>query len=211
MNFLKLRNHASRPPLLEADLLPDPFQQFGIWMQEAVAAKLPEPTAMTLATADAKGRPSARTVLLKAFDERGFVFYTNYGSRKARDLAENVAVALLFHWTVLERQVRIEGRAERVSREESDAYFHSRPRGSQLGAWSSRQSEPIANREALEASVREVAARYAGQSVPLPDFWGGYRVTPSLIEFWQGGAHRLHDRLCYTLSEGGWRIERLSP
>jgi pyridoxamine 5'-phosphate oxidase len=166
---------------------------------------------MTLATASPDGAPAARTVLLKAFDAQGFVFYTNYESQKGKDLAANPRATLLFCWLALERQVRIDGNVARVSREESEAYFHSRPIGSQYGAWASRQSSVVENREALDAKLREVEQQYAGQTVPLPPYWGGYRVTPTMFEFWQGRENRMHDRLRYRRNGDGWKIERLSP
>jgi pyridoxamine 5'-phosphate oxidase len=199
--------------LSEADLDPDPTHQFQRWFDDALAAHLLEPNAMTLATATRDGRPSARMVLLKGFDARGFVFYTNYESRKGGELAANPRVALVFFWVELERQVRVEGRVKRVSAEQSDAYFHSRPRGSQIGAAASHQSQIIPGREPLEAHVAELEAAYPGETpIPRPDFWGGYRVVPDIIEFWQGRPSRLHDRLRYGRQPGGsWQIERLSP
>jgi len=198
--------------LSEADMDADPIRQFEAWFQHAVAANLPEPNAMTLATSTPDGQPSARTVLLKAYDASGFTFFTNYEARKGRELTTNPRAALLFFWPALQRQVRIEGTVERVSEAESDAYFRSRPVGSQLGAWASRQSEVIAGRDELEARVRELAQRYADREVPRPPFWGGFRVRPLTIEFWQGRPDRLHDRLRYIRGEaGGWRLERLSP
>jgi pyridoxamine 5'-phosphate oxidase len=166
---------------------------------------------MTLATADAAGRPSARMVLLKGFDERGFVFYTNYGSRKAGELDANPAAALVFWWPPLQRQVRVEGNVERVSREESEAYFRTRPLGSQLGAWASAQSQVIAGRAELERRLEELTARYGDGDVPLPPFWGGYRIRPEVVEFWQNRPNRLHDRLRYRRTPTGWTIDRLSP
>jgi pyridoxamine 5'-phosphate oxidase len=185
--------------------------QFGRWFADAEAADLIEPNAMTLATADAGGRPSARMVLLKAFDQRGFVFYTNYGSRKAGELTGNPAAALVFWWPPLERQVRVEGGVERVTREESEAYFRTRPLGSRLGAWASEQSRVIVGRVDLERRLEELEARYGDGEVPLPPFWGGYRVHPEVVEFWQHRPNRLHDRLRYRRVPGGWTIERLSP
>lgn len=190
---------------------PDPIALFREWYQAAERAGIFMPEAMTLATATPDGRPSARTVLLKGFDARGFVFFTNYGSRKARELTENPRAALCFHWAVLERQVRIEGTVTRTTVEESEAYFRTRPRGSRIGAWASRQSEELDSRETLEARVRELDAKYPGENVPLPEFWGGFRVAPERIEFWQGRLNRLHDRLLYTRQADGWQIRRLYP
>jgi len=198
--------------LLESDVDADAIRQFQTWFAQALAAELPEPNAMTLATATPDGQPSARIVLLKAFDDSGFTFYTNYEGRKGRELAANPRAALLFFWAELQRQVRIEGEGERVSDVESDEYFRIRPLGSQLGAWVSHQSEVIAGREVLEARAIELAQRFAEGEVPRPPFWGGFRVRPSVIEFWQGRPDRLHDRLRYQrVQPAGWRIERLSP
>jgi len=199
-------------PLLESDVDPDPLRQFERWFSDARSAGIRAPEAMAVATANAAGEPSVRMVLLRGFDEYGFVFYTSYESRKARALAENAHAALLFSWDALGRQVRIEGRAERVERAESAAYFRSRPRGHQAAAWASRQSAPIRDRGELQAAVREVERRFAGAEVELPPSWGGFRVAPSAYEFWQHREDRLHDRLAYRPnSAGGWRIERLSP
>lgn len=212
MNVADIRREYERTGLSEEDLAPNPVEQFGRWLAQAMEVDPQEFTAMTLATADREGRPSARIVLLKGWDERGFVFYTNYESRKGRELDENPRAALVFYWAALDRQVRIEGTVEKTSWEESEAYFHSRPLGAQIGACASRQSLPLPRREDLEQAVRELEERFGGGEVPLPDFWGGYRVVPGLFEFWQGRRSRLHDRLCYVrLPEGGWRIERLSP
>lgn len=211
MNVSNVRREYGLAGLSESDLAADPIEQFRLWLDQAMAAYPEEFTSMTLATADREGRPSARIVLLKGVDERGFVFYTNYESRKARELEQNPRAALVFYWSALDRQVRVEGTIERTSREESEAYFRSRPPGSQVGAWVSPQSRPIAGREELEEKVRQAAERFAGD-VPLPDHWGGFRVRPDVLEFWQGRPSRLHDRLCYIrLADGGWRVERLAP
>ncbi len=214
MSFGDLRREYGSRTLIESDAHRDPIVQFRQWFEEAVRAELTEPNAMTLATVGAEGDPSARTVLLKGFDAGGFVFYTNHDSAKGRDLASRPRAALLFFWAQLERQVRIAGPVTRVSTEESEAYFHSRPRESQLGAWASPQSSTIANRETLDDAYRRVETQYVdpGVPVPLPPHWGGYRVAPERMEFWQGRASRLHDRLLYTRrADGQWRIERLAP
>ena len=198
--------------LQETDLHPDPFQQFRAWLAAAVAAQPINPEAMTLATATPDGRPSARMVLLKGVDERGFVFFTNYESRKGSELEANPRAALVFYWAVLERQVRIEGRVERTSAAESDAYFRSRPWGSRLGALASPQSQVIPDREVLEQRMIELRRQYPDDDIPCPPFWGGYRLIPISIEFWQGQPNRLHDRLCYERrGDGGWDIRRLAP
>ena len=208
----RLREEYTRAGLTESEANPDPIEQFRTWFDEALASNLHEPNAMTLATATPAGRPSARIVLLKGFDERGFVFYTNYEGRKGEELEANPHCALLFYWGELERQVRIEGRVRRLPDRESDAYFAGRPRGSQLGAWASEQSRPVKDRDTLERRLRELEAEYEGREVPRPPFWGGYRVEPETIEFWQGRGYRLHDRLVYRRSEdGGWNRERLQP
>jgi pyridoxamine 5'-phosphate oxidase len=192
-------------------MINDPFARFGELLEQARSSDIPEPTAMALATADGEGRPAVRMVLLKGFDHAGFVFFTNLESRKALDLAANPRAALCFHWQPLEIQVRVEGRVTPVSEEEADAYFASRPRGSQIGAWASQQSRPLSAREELEERILETEARYAGVTVPRPPFWSGFRVAPDRIEFWSGRPSRLHDREVYHRAEGGWRVERLYP
>ena len=200
-----------RDGISRKDMDSDPFKQFETWYQQAEQAEIRYPNAMSLATAGADGMPSVRTVLLKAFDEQGFVFYTNYGSSKAKQLAQNAQAGILFHWLELDRQVKISGHVERVSTAESVKYFMSRPRGSQLGAWCSSQSEPISSRQMLETSWEQMKRRFKDKEVPLPDFWGGYRVKPETIEFWQGRDSRLHDRLEYRRDNDQWVIERLAP
>jgi pyridoxamine 5'-phosphate oxidase len=211
MSLADLRKDYTMSGLLEKDLARDPFRQFDKWFQEAEAAKLVEPNAMTLATATKDGRPSARTVLLKGVDGRGFVFYTNYESRKGRELAENPRASLAFPWIALERQVIIEGTLVKLSREESAAYFHSRPRASQLGAWVSQQSSIITGRSVLEDAMKALEKKHAGAEIPLPPSWGGYRLSPESVEFWQGRRSRLHDRLRYRREAGEWIVERLAP
>jgi pyridoxamine 5'-phosphate oxidase len=206
-----MRREYAREALAEADVDADPVVQFGRWFEQAEQAGLLEPTAMTLATATPDGRPSARMVLLRGFDQRGFCFYTNYDSRKGAELAANPQAALVLWWGELERQVRVEGRVERTSREESEAYFRSRPLGSRLSAAASPQSQVIEGRAALERRVAELAAGLADGEVPLPAHWGGYRVVHQVVEFWQGRPNRLHDRLRYTRQGPGWRLERLAP
>ena len=210
-NVADLRKEYTRAGLTESDVASDPVEQFRRWFDEALEADLHEPNAFVLATATRDGLPSARVVLLKGLDERGFVFYTNYEGRKGRELEENPRAALLFYWGELERQVRIEGTASRVSEEESDAYYAGRPRGSRLGALASEQSRVVGSREVLEGRIRTLEAEYEGRDVPRPAFWGGYRVEPEALEFWQGRENRLHDRLVYRRGDGGWRMERLQP
>ena len=207
-----LRLEYRRGQLQREMMAEEPFAQFAVWFAEAAETDLLEPNAMTLATADENGRPSARLVLLKDFDEQGFVFYTNYESRKGRELAVNPWAALTFWWGNLQRQVRIEGRVERVSAEESDVYYNSRPLGSQIGAWASQQSQVIEDRAELEDRLAALEARFAVEEIVRPPFWGGYRVVPTAVEFWQGGVNRLHDRFLYSRqADGSWLIERLSP
>jgi pyridoxamine 5'-phosphate oxidase len=212
MNVRELREQLMAKGLSEGDVDPNPIQQFREWFDLVVAAEIRLPDAMTLATATADGRPSARLVLLRGVDERGFVFFTNYESRKGNELAANPRAALVFHWKELDRQVRIEGLVEKTSTLESDSYFHSRPRGSQVSACASQQSHVIPDRQTLDRRFQELVERYGEQTVPRPHDWGGYRLIPALIEFWQGRPNRLHDRLCYVRQgDGLWRIERLSP
>jgi len=197
--------------LSEKDAGEDPLALFHTWFQEAVKAGIYLPESVALGTASSDGKPSVRLVLLKGYDERGFVFYTNYRSRKAQELEANPEATLVFHWAILQRQIRLEGPAKRISSEESTAYFQSRARGSQIGAWASAQSDPLSTRETLEARVREYEEKFKGKDVPLPPFWGGYRLEPRSMEFWQGRASRLHDRIKFTRTETGWGPQRLYP
>jgi pyridoxamine 5'-phosphate oxidase len=207
-----MRREYMRAELTEDAAAADPVRQLAAWLEEAAAAGVTEPNAMTLATASADGVPSARMVLLKGVDDRGLVFYTNYGSRKGDELAANPRAALVLYWAPLERQVRVEGRVEKVSREESAAYFASRPRGSRLGALASPQSAVVAGRSVLEERLAELETAHPGEDVPLPDNWGGYLVVPEVVELWQGRPNRLHDRLRYRADgRGGWIRERLAP
>ena len=206
-----LRREYSSRALNEADADTDPIRQFSMWFAEAVKAELLDANAMTLATVSPAGEPAARIVLLKGFDDSGFVFFTNYESAKGRDLAAHPRACLLFFWRELERQVRITGAIEKVAEAESEEYFHSRPFESQVGAWASAQSTTVASRALLDARYAKLKADYAGRVVPLPPFWGGYRVTANSMEFWQGRTSRLHDRLLYTREYGSWKRSRLSP
>lgn len=211
MNLADIRTDYTKHGLLEKDLAADPFTQFGRWFDQALSAHIDEPNAMTLATASLDGQPSARVVLLKGFDQNGFVFYSNYESRKGRELDQNNKAALLFFWSSLERQIRIEGVIEKVSVEESKQYFDSRPEGSRIGAWSSRQSTSISSRDILEKNFNKFSQSFAQQDIPLPPYWGGYRLKPHVFEFWQGRESRLHDRLRYRFADDRWHIDRLSP
>jgi pyridoxamine 5'-phosphate oxidase len=211
VSIADLRREYARARLDEKDVSHDPIVEFARWFADAQAARVEEVNAMVLATATRDGAPSARVVLLKAFDEQGFVFFTDYRSRKGVELEANPRAALVMHWSELERQVRITGSVERTSAEESEAYFRSRPLGSRLGAWVSHQSVAIPSRAVLENGLREAAARFGDGEVPLPPHWGGYCVKPDAIEFWQGRENRLHDRISYARESEGWRIERLAP
>lgn len=213
MKLDDIRRDYLKGGLNRADLNADPIAQFESWLQQAVDAQLSaDPTAMTLATVDTSGQPSQRVVLLKALDQRGFVFYTNYDSHKGRDIAANAKVSLHFGWLALERQVVVYGKAQRIDEQASAEYFHSRPRASQIGAWTSQQSQPIASREDLDAAFAATEARFADQEdIPLPPFWGGIAVQPQQIEFWQGRGGRLHDRFIYRREGSQWQVERLQP
>jgi pyridoxamine 5'-phosphate oxidase len=210
MSIPDLRRDYARQALQETELAADPLQQFELWLRDAMEAELEDPTAMTMATVGADGVPSARVLLLKGIDQAGFLFFTDYRSRKAVELSTNPSAALTFWWSRLERQVRVQGAVAKIPREESEAYFATRPRESRLSAWASEQSSVVAGRAELEAEVRAVADRF-GDDVPLPDHWGGYRLVPSAVEFWQGRRARLHDRIRYVRQAAGWRIERLAP
>lgn len=212
MDLTSFREEYLKDTLHRKDLAANPVAQFQQWFQQAMEAGIPEPNAMSLATADAKGRPSLRTVLLKYFNEEGFVFFTNYESHKAHDIAENPQVCMMLPWVSLERQVIVYGKAEKISRTESLKYFLSRPKSSQLGAWVSQQSSVISGRKLLEMKLMELKNKFSAGEIPIPSFWGGYRIVPEQIEFWQGGPGRVHDRFMYTRQPGGeWTIERLQP
>ncbi|MCP4459024.1 MAG: pyridoxamine 5'-phosphate oxidase [Cytophagales bacterium] len=206
-----IRTDFSKKELSKKEVSDNPIEQFKIWLEESMKAELLEPTAMILGTSDLDGNVTQRTVLLKAYDNNGFVFFTNYNSRKSKQIGVNPNVSLLFPWYGLERQVSITGIVEKVSNAQSIKYFLTRPRGSQLGAWISNQSSVITSRSILETKLEEMKAKFGKGEIPLPDFWGGYRVKPISIEFWQGRANRLHDRVCYTLENEDWGIERLAP
>jgi pyridoxamine 5'-phosphate oxidase len=209
--FTRLRREYSQNGLLEPAARRDPLEQFTTWLNEAVDAQITEPNAMILATAGADGQPGARTVLLKDYDERGFVFFTNYESRKGHELQANPRASLLFLWKEIERQIRIDGMVEKVSIEESERYFRTRPTDARLGAWASAQSRPVPSRETLEAAFAAARAEYGGRDVPRPAYWGGYRLQPRQYEFWQGRPCRLHDRLLYLRAGDGWTLQRLAP
>ncbi|WP_461520991.1 pyridoxamine 5'-phosphate oxidase [Porticoccus sp.] len=211
MSLEDTRREYQHGRLARESLQDSPFEQFNLWMEQAIHSELSDPTAMCLATVDDEGKPWQRTVLLKGFDEQGFLFYTNLGSRKAHDMAGNPNVCLIFPWLDLDRQVIIGGRAERLSKTEVLKYFLKRPRGSQLAAWASKQSSRITSRQALETQFMQMKEKFAAGEVPVPDFWGGYRVVPREFEFWQGGENRLHDRFQYLLEQGAWNISRLAP
>lgn len=206
-----IRRDFAKEELNESTIAENPIRQFATWFEQALSVDLLDPNAMTLSTVNKEGVPSSRIVLLKGVDEHGFRFYTNYKSRKGTELAENPNAALCFYWAALERQVRIEGKVQKLSRDQSEIYFHKRPRLSQLGAWASQQSSKVASRQELESQFEEVKERFEGDEVPLPDFWGGYRLIPDRIEFWQGRRGRLHDRICYKRKNDDWEVFRLSP
>jgi len=206
-----IRREYGREKLSEENLKADPFDQFSLWLEQALKAEIADANAMSLATADNEGRPSSRIVLLKGFSREGFRFFTNYNSRKAKELDENSHAALCFFWPVLERQVRIEGTAVKISRKESVMYFRQRPRNSKLGAWASEQSTTVESRDELEASFKKAEKKFAGKEIPTPDFWGGYLLQPSCIEFWQGREGRLHDRIRFKKDGESWEFQRLAP
>jgi pyridoxamine 5'-phosphate oxidase len=211
MNLADLRKDYAKAELSEQDVHPNPFTQFKLWFEQATKAEIPEPNAMSIATVSAKGKPSNRIVLLKGYDETGFVFFTNYESRKGREISENPNVSLLFFWPELERQIRIEGQAEKISTSDSMKYFFSRPVASQLGAWASAQSAIIEGRNILEKKMNELKDKFSGNEITYHQFWCGFKVQPEAIEFWQGRRSRLHDRIQYVKDGEFWRIQRLSP
>lgn len=212
MNIADLRREYAKASLSKKDLASNPIAQFRLWLDQARQAKILEPNAGTLATVDSEGKPWTRTVLIKGFGKEGFLFFTNYESRKAKHIAANANVSLLFPWLALERQVILHGCAAKILQKESLQYFHSRPKGSQIGAWASPQSQAIPSREFLASQWNEIKRKFAGKEIPLPPFWGGYRVVPQTIEFWQGGKNRIHDRFLYTRQTAGrWQIQRLAP
>ena len=211
MDIGDYRREYTKGGLNRKDLSDSPFEQFEKWFTQAIEANIPDASAMTLATVSATGKPTQRTVLLKLFDEKGFIFFTNYSSLKSKQIGENPNVSLLFPWTELERQIEINGKATKISTTESLKYFLSRPRGSQLGAWALAQSSPINSRQILEGQLQKIKHKFTQSEIPLPDFWGGYRVIPETIEFWQGGVDRLHDRFEYNQGENEWNISRLQP
>lgn len=207
----ELRKNYKLKSLDQKDVLENPFEQFSIWFEEAMNSDLPEPNAMILATATKNGKPSVRTLLLKGFDEKGFIFYTNYESRKGKELAENDNASILFYWAELERQIRLEGKVEKISKEESKRYFDTRPYKSRIGAWASNQSEVIENRFIIIKKFLKYFIKFHSKNIPLPPYWGGYILIPEIFEFWQGRANRLHDRVRYSKNNGKWEIVRLSP
>ena len=206
-----LRRNWSLKELDEKNVCKNPFEQFSIWMKEAIEAQIVDPNAMTLATADKYGNPTARIVLLKGIDDKGLIFYTNYESKKSNDLMENPKAAVVFFWKELERQLRVTGNVEKLTRKESEEYFKSRPYESKLGAWTSKQSAEIGNRKSLEEKFEEIKKKFPGEEVPLPDFWGGFRIIPDKFEFWQGRINRMHDRIIYLRNNLDWKITRLAP
>lgn len=210
-NVAQLRRDYNKEALTESEVRDNPIEQFNQWFKKALSVDLLDPNAMTLSTATNDGVPSSRTILLKGVDKEGFRFYTNYKSRKGQELADNPRAALCFYWPPLERQVRIEGEVQKVSRNESETYFHQRPRQSQISAWASEQSSKVASREELISRFKEIEKRFEGAEVPLPEFWGGYLLKPSRIEFWQGRVGRMHDRICYEKEKGSWTMYRLAP
>ncbi|MEE9445838.1 MAG: pyridoxamine 5'-phosphate oxidase [Cocleimonas sp.] len=211
MDISDYRREYNKGGLNKKDLDKSPFTQFKKWFKQAMEADIPDASAMSLATVSVDGKPTQRTVLLKLFDEKGFIFFTNYSSLKSQQMEKNANVSLLFPWTELERQIEINGTATKISTAESLKYFLSRPRGSQLGAWASTQSSPITSRQILEGQLQKMKNKFTHGEIPLPDFWGGYRVAPETIEFWQGGVNRLHDRFEYKRVDGNWDIQRLQP